>query len=274
MGVRRLFIHFLSAFIPVKKWRKSFRDKYMVSNILSYMGDRKSTVIIPLGENCACAMILGDAGLRRYSLPFDWSGLEDKDNDDTGGLYTKCNLIIQDCSGMLNLEDFEDLTKSGYAAKHEHRFIVNRKTGLRYIHDFSVSSSVKDQWPVFYEKYTRRIKRMYSEIERAERVLFIYDKVMKKECYQARHNVEFYSFSEIVTELKKKWPCKTFCFLLFLHDESINVKEYKETHPYENVTYVWLNNMWQEEESYDKSDFLGNRDVVLQYLKEHLTFCK
>jgi len=287
---RQFLIRILSSFIPLKKWRHSFRARYKMPNATNYKGILQSTVIIPLGENCSCARILLDAGLRRYSLPFDWSGMGDEDiaSDVSGGLYTKCRLIIENCAGMLNFDDFEERARERHNFDYNHRCVFNKKTGLRYLHDFSVSSSLSDQWPEFVEKYTRRIKRMYSEMEKAKRVLFVYDKVMRKENYydkvmrkenyQARHNVESYAFSYallgILEEFKKKWPRKTFNFLIFLHDEGVNVREYKEERPYDNITYVYLNNVWQHEESYDKNYWLGNKEVVLQYLKEHLTFCK
>ena len=73
----------------------------------------------------------------------------------------------------LNFKDFEDLDRKGDNLGVGHRCVVNKKTGLRYKHDFPLTSSIKDYWPEFTEKYNRRIKRMYYKIEKAKRILLM-----------------------------------------------------------------------------------------------------
>ena len=224
-----------------------------------------------MGERCSCTDALRDTGLRKFSLPFDWIGLEYADNDVSGGLFTKCRLLIQNCDDWLNFKDFEDLDRKGDNLGVGHRCVVNKKTGLRYKHDFPLTSSIKDYWPEFTEKYNRRIKRMYSKIEKAKRILLVYDKILKydkisgKVSYTARHNIEPYvnTLLGILTELKRKYPRKNFSFLIFLHDESIAIDEYNEERPYPNITYVYLNNK-------GKVNHDGNKDVVMRYLKDNI----
>lgn len=244
-------------FVPLKKLATSFERK-----ITAY------DLIIPVGENCACATLLKRANLRKYSLPFDWSGLEDSSNDLTGGLCTKCNLIINGCKQMLEYEDFEERERKGN--DNTHRFIVNKKTGLRYMHDFVTSLSFDEQYPAYVKKYMRRIERLYTEIKKSDNVLILYNKVMTAKYYRAKDILEPYSVLGIMSLLKKKYPHKKFSFLIFLHDEKVAVTEYREEFPFPNMTYVYLKNQWPYKADYIENEWLGNRDVVLKYLREHI----
>lgn len=261
----RILIHILTGFIPNKKRRQQFRARYMPKPAEV----RRYDLIIPLGENCACASLLKRAGLRRYSLPFDWSGLEDVAKDSSGGLFTKCRIVLQNCENLLNFDDFEERARKGHDEKH--RFIVNKKTGLRYMHDFFISSSFNDQYPCFWEKYNRRIKRLYSEIKNSKRILILYNRVMTKKGYKNANYVEPFAILGIAGELKRKWPHKKFHFLIFLHDENVDRQEYREEHPYANMTYVYLNNLCPDIDTHATLEYLGNRSVVCNYLKDHIT---
>lgn len=262
---QRLLVHILTGLIPLKKWRKTFRAHYMPKQL----GFRRTyDLIIPMGENCACATLLKRANLRKYSLPFDWSGLEDSSNDLTGGLCAKCHLLLNDCKQMLEYDDFEERERKGFDKAH--RFIVNKKTGLRYMHDFVTSSSFDEQYPAYVEKYTRRIERLYSEIKKSGNILIIYNKVMTAKYYRSKDILDPYTLLGIKSLLKQKWPHKKFDFLILLHDEKISATEYREEHPFSNVTYVYLNNQWPHKTDYVENEWLGNRDVVLKYLRKHI----
>ena len=261
----RRLVRILSCFIPLQKWRKQFRARYMPKPTTVHQYD----MIIPLGENCACATLLKRANLRRYSLPFDWSGLEDSAKDASGGLFTKCRIILQNCDNLLDFDDLEERARKGHDEKH--RFVVNKRTGLRYMHDFLVSSSLSDQYPEFLEKYNRRIERLYSEIQKSKRILILYNRVMPKNGYKKANYVEPFAVLGVAQELKRKWPHKKFHFLIFLHDENIDWHEYKEEHPYANMTYVYLNNLCPDIDTHATLEYLGNRSVVCNYLKDHIT---
>ena len=261
---RWLLVYILMVLMPLKKWRQAFRAYYLSKPNYRRMYD----LIIPVGENCACATLLKRANLRKYSLPFDWSGLEDSSYDLTGGLCAKCHLIINDCKQMFEYGDFEEREHKGN--DNTHRFIVNKKTGLRYMHDFITSASFEEQYPAYVKKYMRRIDRLYSEINKSDNILILYDKVMTAKYYRAKDVLEPYTLLGITSALKQKWPRKNFYFLILLHDEKIAVTDYREEHPFPNMTYVYLNNQWPYKVNYSENEWLGNRDVVLKYLQKHI----
>lgn len=258
---QRLWIHALTGLMPLKKWRQAFRARHMPEPATVHAYD----LIIPLGENCACATLLKRVGLRKFSLPFDWSGLEDVATDFSGGLFTKCNLIFNHCQDILRLEDLIEFPEKRKNPKF--KYIVNMHTGLRYIHDFPLDSDINVTYPQIYEKYQRRINRMYEQINKAKSILLLFNRVN----YRKADTLEYHM--QVVTLLRKfreLYPKKKINFLVFLHKEDFSLSKCVENTFFEDITYVYLNNTWPDKETFAQNEWLGNRDVVLKYLKKHI----
>lgn len=258
---RQGFVRILSGFIPLQKWRKQFRARYMPKPTTVHQYD----IIIPLGENCACATLLKRANLRRYSLPFDWSGLEDAATDFSGGLIKKCNLIFNHCQDILRLEDLKEFPEK--RKNSEFRYIVNTRTGLRYIHDFPLTSDINATYSQVYEKYQRRIDRMYEQINKAKSILLLFNRVN----YRKADTLDYHMQVVILLhKFQKLYPKKKINFLIFLHKDGFPLSKCVENNFFENITYVYLNNTWPDKETMTANDWLGNRDLVCQYLKDHI----
>ena len=258
---QRLLIHVLTGVIPLKKWRRSFRKLYMPKPAVV----RSYDLIIPLGENCACATLLKQANLRKFSLPFDWTGLENEKTDLFGGLETKCNLILNDCKDIFLLDDLIEIPEK--CNNPTYRYILNQRTGLRYIHEFPLDKSINEFYPQVLQKYYRRIERMYQYIKSSKNVLFIFNRLYWRKVDTLDFHIKT---TELLAKFKKKWPHKNFSFLIFLHNEEITATEYYEKHNFPHITYVYLNNKWPHKDSYTENEWLGNGDVILKYLKKHI----
>ncbi|MBR2011902.1 MAG: hypothetical protein IKA08_01385 [Alphaproteobacteria bacterium] len=130
---------------------------------------KKYDVVIPLGEFCATAGALRDCDIRKASYPFDWNGAE-TDICGNCGFIGKIKMICNDFAGAFELQDL----KETWSENKEHRGVINTKTGVHYFHDFEWGESVEKQYDSFYEKQTRRAKRLIENIETGDRILFVF----------------------------------------------------------------------------------------------------
>ena len=121
--------------------------------------------IIPLGQYCVTSTALSRCHLRKETLPFDWSaGIL----PEAGrlGLEVKVKLIANDFQDFFNFEYFEN-RGNNQENDVQNLWIVNKRTGLQYKHDFSSASPFEAQFEAVKEKYMRRVKRLYEKIEKA-----------------------------------------------------------------------------------------------------------
>lgn len=133
------------------------------------MKNKKYDLVISLGAHCPVADALKRTKITEKTYPFDWSAYFL--NDISQKLLVNCNLIKNHFKDAFNFEDFVEYQIS----LPEFRGVKNIKTCIRYHHDFPWEKSVKDFFPEFLEKYQRRVKRLYDDIETAKNILFIYN---------------------------------------------------------------------------------------------------
>ena len=126
--------------------------------------------IISLGHCCHVAIVLKELELQGPTNVFDWSGGNLFDKCGIGGFEGKINLICNNFENFLNLEDFEEFD----VQQNNHRAVRNKRTGLQYIHDFTKSKSISDEFGEFSAKYNRRIERLYKILKEKESVLFLF----------------------------------------------------------------------------------------------------
>lgn len=110
---------------------------------------------ISLGYFCSVSSELERLGLRDSSSPFDWC------ISDLEGVK---NAIENHFEGFL---DYENL----YQHKDNLAHYINMRYHISFYHDFNPYVSLEKQLPSVKEKYERRIKRFYQNIE--EPTLFI-----------------------------------------------------------------------------------------------------
>jgi len=130
-------------------------------------GKKKYDFAIPLGAACASSIALRAANMQFASLPFDWTG--------GGDIVGRAKLIAGGFADWMRLEDME-LTDVLHATFNSSIY-RNRVTGLTYPHDFPAGCYLEDELPTVVGKYERRIRRLYSEMERAGHALAVYNEV-------------------------------------------------------------------------------------------------
>jgi len=127
-------------------------------------------LVVSLGCKCRTAGTLKGLKITRKTYPFDWVRYD-------GGiaqmnLLLRCNLIKNHFKGAFDIEDFVEYHNPYNSHK---RSTINVKTKLYFGHEFPWDKSVKEAFPEFLEKYQRRIKRLYDDVESANNVLFVFD---------------------------------------------------------------------------------------------------
>ncbi|MBR2355616.1 MAG: hypothetical protein IKA69_04505 [Kiritimatiellae bacterium] len=149
--------------------------------------------VCSLGASCLCAMSLRDAGLRLSSGPLDWVG---------GFLFQKhVDFVLNDFADWFHEEDFEPY---GDDDNLVHARYINRRNGLKFLHDFERGKSVSESLPAVREKYERRIARFYERIRSSRRVLFVWmENPIEGGARPTDGEVE-----EALAKLSSKFPCQ------------------------------------------------------------------
>ncbi len=211
--------------------------------------------IISLGQYCVTSTALSRCHLRKESLPFDWSaGIL----PEAGrlGLEVKVKLIANDFQDFFNFEDFEN-RGNNQENDVQNLWIVNKRTGLQYKHDFSSVSSFESQFETVKEKYMRRVKRLYEKIEKARCPLFLF--IARDE---GLTDGLLFKQKEI---LKGKYPKKDITFLYILHDPYYSEKEYSIDWIDKDICKI-ICNVTYSKESYPES-WNGNIELYYKLLK-------
>ncbi|MBR2137323.1 MAG: hypothetical protein IJ852_05140 [Alphaproteobacteria bacterium] len=212
---------------------------------------KKYDLIIPLGEFCATAIALRDAGIRQASYPFDWSAGVEWDKCGNCGFLGKIKMICNDFKDALNLEDFRE----EWGENRAHRRVINKKTGLQYVHDFEWEKSVVEQFPAFKEKYERRIKRLYDDIHSNKKILFVF-------ATRGVHTLPFSDVQQGFNLLSKKFPQKTFQMVIIYDSSDCNINEFstfKLSDQIDVITY------------HDIEGGYGNQPIMQKILKTFIT---
>ena len=122
--------------------------------------------IFSMGEACSCSSTLRRSGLQFASYPFDWiAGLT---------FLERASIVQSHFDSFLVLSDLKDMGKNNGDPENPCEIYLNKKTGLMHNHDFHEGIPLEVSFPKVVEKYERRCKRLYQEIEQAETVLAVY----------------------------------------------------------------------------------------------------
>ena len=160
-------------------------------------------LVISLGSKCRTAGTLKGLKITQKTYPFDWVRYDG--NITQMNLLTRCNLIKNHFEGAFNIEDFVEYHNPYNSHK---RSTINIKTQLYFGHEFSWDKSVKDSFPEFLEKYQRRIKRLYEDVENANNVLFVFDSQSK--------STSLTTIREAIAILKESFTNKNINLLVLL----------------------------------------------------------
>lgn len=130
--------------------------------------NKKFDVIVSLGEDCACSSYLRRFNLQKYSYPFDW--LSNADFEE------RINLLINNFSDFLNKEDLIPYPKINPDTENNKKYDLyqNTRNKFHYYHDFEASIPFSESYAYVYQKYSRRINRLYRQLNNAKHILFVW----------------------------------------------------------------------------------------------------
>ena len=189
-------------------------------------------IIISLGQYCITSTALRRLHLQEESSVFDWSAGILESACGKGGLSGKVDLICNNFQDFFNFEDFENRGPNQENDTYN-LWIVNKKTGLQYKHDFPAADGFENKFLEVKQKYERRIKRLYDAIENSTKILFL---------FMARDG----GFSDAYlleqqTKVAKKFSDKQIDFLYLIHDDSCGVTDYTTKQLSAHVTRIDCN---------------------------------
>ena len=219
---------------------------------------KKFDFIIPIGATCMVAHNLREIKRQRESLPFDWVWIVD--------FQTIIHFIATRFTDFMKKEHLTFLKNNGDADVY--RDTTNK---TEFWHDFMVGNDFNQAYEQNFNKYQRRIERMYLHLNRAKKVLWVR---MVKISPHKQKNEDDYMFEtsqfapqqliDEYTSLQNVYPQKKFELLLFyLYDEPHQKIEYDIT------PEIHICELYNDEKFGWKGDMVSVSDVLKKY---NLTF--
>lgn len=128
---------------------------------------KKFDLIFSLGEDCACSSYLRRFNLQEYSYPFDWLTNAD--------FFTRMDLLVNDFKGFLEKENLAIIAYSHQKTINKHTDdYKDTKTDFYFYHDFDTKMPFDKSFILVKEKYQRRIKRLYHQIQKSQNILIVW----------------------------------------------------------------------------------------------------
>ncbi len=149
----------------------------------------KYDFVCSLGQWCATAIVLRKLGLRSCSGPFDW--LLGRNVD----LAVYIDLIRQSFENLL--PEFS-LCQIGADKAEGHVHYRCERTGLAFLHDFTIGRPFVVEYPEVCEKYRRRMSRLLKMLASGSRVLMVHFR--GEGHYQSKH------LASVLESLRVRFP--------------------------------------------------------------------
>ena len=216
--------------------------------------------IISLGEDCYTSMALRYCHLQDYTLPFDWCRGILPGKSTLGGIPVKVDLICNDFKDYFNIEDFDNQGPNPKEIDYWHLCCVNRKTGLRYRHDFPSDKEFAESFPEIKEKYDRRVERFYNLVTHSDKILFVF--MSRTSDYPNEKLVEQ------CAKLQSKFPAQRIDLLCLIHKQEYRPDQYEETKLNEHVTRIDANITYTKEPG-EGARMMGNAKLYRRLLKNY-----
>lgn len=179
---------------------------------------------ISLGGNCSVAYNLQNNNKRNCSYPFDWIRIPFSS-------VVKC--LSNNFSNFLLLENLKIINKSSkfpyletdkFIKKNNNNLIVkNELYNCVFYHDFLDKFSIEEQHNTFFDKYNKRISRLYDSIKNKNKIIFIRDQLKINQ-------IDDIILKEFIEIIKKINPLLNFKIILIVHNPKnkiINIQENK-----------------------------------------------
>ena len=129
-------------------------------------------IIVSLGGSCSAASQLKHRGRRPYSLPLDWSLMQDE--QPIRSLPSLFRTKFADFCLPENMEEFET-PGDEYGVRKYH--LLDRLTGYRMIHHFTALPSDRRRFEEQRGVLLRRVDRLYGRMASAKSALFVLNTV-------------------------------------------------------------------------------------------------
>ncbi len=123
----------------------------------------KYDLYVSLGDACSCSSSLRNSKLQFYSYPLDWIH--------GASFIERIELLTNNFAHYI---DKEDLKFSYEARSIACNAYYNKANGITFNHDFKKDVPFDEMYETVFEKYKRRAKRLYSQIESSQKVLFVF----------------------------------------------------------------------------------------------------
>ena len=184
--------------------------------------------IIPLGSTCSIAYQLKKLDKRKNAYPFDWVRINN--------FAIITSLIENNFEGFLDRESFKfDKISKCFLVKNEMKSYLYQTKFCKFFHEFN--DYINDEsFYEFQQKYKRRIKRLYSSINRCKKILFIREEIGNL----SRNKIN--NFINLINKINPnlEWKLKI-----------IVSKEQYLYHPFDNIEIIYSSqkvNDWRRPE--------------------------
>lgn len=182
---------------------------------------RKYDFIIPCGSTCVNAHNLRVNKLQRESLPFDWIWVS--------GIPMLTSFFENKFQNFMLKENLVHLRGNGDADIYR-----DTATKTEFWHDFMIGDDFEKSYFENYNKYQRRISRMFSRIDNANSILFVHTAKIYPNKEKSEDDFMFENNIQQPEELKKQfsvlqklYPSKKLHLLIFyLYEDEHEFKEY------------------------------------------------
>ena len=129
--------------------------------------DKKFDLVVSIGEDCACTSYLRRFNLQDFSFPFDWLT--------KASFETRTKLLINNFDNFLNKENLVLMQKTKNTnVDNKHDYYIDSVLDFYFYHDFRININFDEEYENVKEKYTRRINRLYKEIDSSKNILFVW----------------------------------------------------------------------------------------------------
>lgn len=187
---------------------------------------KKYDFIFSIGEACACTQGLRKSDLQLGSFPFDWMY--------GGNFSVRIDVFLNHFTQFINKEDLVFLNKTNNEPQNLCDVYQNKKNGLTFNHDFKTNVDFDKMYDEVAAKYSRRIKRLFENIDKAQSLLLVYQEATITETKLSDDSI----LLEALDKIKSKYPQKKINILYIASDLSMKPGTYKEYEISENITKV------------------------------------
>lgn len=181
---------------------------------------KKYDLIFSLGEMCSATQTLRYNSLQLASYPLDWVA--------ELNLAARTELFINNFSNFFEKESFEYIT---YVKTNDCNVYRNKDNKLVFNHDFPAKIDFDTAYKNAKEKYDRRIKRLFENIDKADTILILFLEKPTKDHELVKKEDIIASFNKI----SEKYPDKKIDFLYITNNEHDNNKVEKLN---DRITYI------------------------------------